>query len=510
MEYVGGGLGAAAGAALGFIAADVPGAYVGGQVGWKAGKNFAKNKTNEMPPRKRNNSGGMVTPPRTPRVIRRRVTNPSPKKRTAKKVINIRKAKIAARKRFGAAKASPYKYVGISTGSNGGRFNQPVPNMKSMILKCQKIGYTAQVEKHGTVADPNVVYVYHSTYDVNIIARTILGAILRTTFARTGIEILNENSEIPFRDGIDSFDYMIKYTDQNPVDMTLRSWSYEVPNNATFKSLLDTMCVYAGGTPFQKLIEYFFNSTGAFYVPKSFSFHMKDKYTISEAIVFDWRTKTYINLSDEVIVMQCKSVLTLQNRTKGSAAGADNFDAQRVDNQPLKGKLYEFGNGDPRVRSAQDLGTGVTNYHDDYYNTGAPQACRAFGGTAIADGQMREPPQGKFWKNCIASSTVNLEPGVMKKGEITVNYKSKLPELLKKFRCDVTGSLSGVSNYHNLRSHKSQILGLEEVLRTPADNLITCQYEVENTAAAYCYPKKTKGVFRVQQFEENVPQIIPQ
>jgi hypothetical protein len=504
MEYVGGGLGAAAGAALGFIAADVPGAYVGGQVGWKAGKNFAKNKTKEMPPRRRYNSGGMVTPPRTPANIRRT----SPKQKSSKKIIALRKAKLAGKKKFTVAK-HPYKFTSVATGAYGGRFKQPAPNMKSFILKCQKSGYTCQVEKYGTVADANVIYVYHSTFDVNNIARSIIGAILRRTFNTSGIEILNENTELPLRDGVDSYDYMIRYADQNPVDGLTRVWQYEIPNNATFKSLLDAICIYAGGTPFQQIIDYMFNGANAWYIPLNFTLLIKDKYTVGGFDAFQWRTKTQINLSDEVIVMQCRSALTLQNRTKGSGAAAGDFEIERVDNQPLKGKLYEFGNGDPRVRAAQVLGTGVTNHHDDYYNTGAPQACRAFGGTAIADGYMREPPQGKFWKNCTATSTVSLEPGVMKKGEITVNYKAKLPELLKKFRVDVAGSLLGVSSYHNLRSHKAQILGLEEVLRTPSDNLITAQYEVENTCAAYCYPKKTKGVFRVQQFEESVAQTVP-
>jgi hypothetical protein len=286
---------------------------------------------------------------------------------------------------------------------------------------------------------------------------------------------------------------------------------YTIPDNTSFKSLLDTMTTYTGGTPFKRMIDYMMNVTGEFYVPDSIYLLVRDKYYELNAQQYDWRTKTRIALSDEMIVMQCKSVLTLQNRTKGSTAGATDLSVDRIDNQPLKGKLYEFSNGDPRIREAQKLGTGIPNQEDNYYNTGALAAARAFGGTDIANfAYMREPPPAKFWKNCISSSNVNLEPGVMKKAEIVVSYKTKLPELFKKFRIDVSGSNEGLFGaYHNLRSHKSQFLGLEEVLRTPADNPITCQYEVENTVGAYLYSKKTKGVFRMAQTEENIGQIFP-
>jgi hypothetical protein len=468
-------------------------------------KNFAKNNPTDMP-RKRS---GQLTPPRTPKKIRI--------KPTAVKKKFVRSGKKTAwqvskkgGKRVGSKRKQPYKIVGESLGSNGGSFKQPVGNMKSFLLTCAKNGYTTQIEKYGSVTDPNSVYVYHSTYDVNNIARTICGAMLRSLFKRSGIEILNESTELPLKDAVNSLDYQIRYHEVNPVDGTSRSWDYTIPDNTSFKYLLDTMSTYTGGTPFKRMVDYMMNVANEFYVPDAIYLLVRDKYYELNAQQYDWRTKTRINLSDEVIVMQCKSVLTLQNRTKGSTAGATDLSVDRIDNQPLKGKLYEFSNGDPRIREAQKLGTGILNMEDNYLNTGAMQAARAFGGTDIANGYMREPPQAKFWKNCISSANVNLEPGVMKKTEIVVSYKTKIPELFKKFRIDVAGNNEGLfSAYHNLRSHKSQFLGLEEVLRTPADNPITCQYEVENTVGAYLYSKKTKGVFRMAQTEENIGQIFP-
>jgi len=507
MEYVGGAVGAASGAALGFIVGNVPGAYYGSKYGWEAGKNFPKNKKIDMPYKRT----GMSTPSRTSKKVR--ISKPVYKKkfvRNGKKTVS--KVTKKGGKRVGSKRRSryPYKVVGVAEGSNGGVFKQPRTNTKSFLLSCAKSGYTAQIEKYGTVTDANSIYVYHSTYDVNNIARTTCGALLRTLFKRSGIEVLNESTELPLKDAVNSLDYQIRYHEMNPIDGTTRSWDYTIPDDTSFKTLLDTMTTYAGSTPFKRMIDYMTNNAGEFYVPDSIYLLFKDKYDFGQIATNDWRTKTCIKLSDEIIVMQCKSALTLQNRTKGSAAGATDLSVDRIDNQPLKGKLYEFSNGDPRVREAQKLGTGITNQEDMYYNTGSLQAARAFGGTAIANEvYMREPPTAKFWKNCISSSNVMLEPGVMKKSEIVVSYKTKIPELFKKFRIDVAGTYEGCSGYHNLRSHKSQILALEEVLRTPSDNFIVCQYEVENTCGAYTYSMKTKGVFRMQQYEESITQIIP-
>jgi len=466
-------------------------------------KNFAKNNSTDMPKKRT----GQLTPPRTPKKVRIKPTAVRKKYlRNGKKT--VWKATKKGGKRVGSKRKQSYKIVGESIGSNGGGFKQPGPNMKSFLLTCAKSGYTAQVEKYGSVVDPNSVYVYHSTYDVNNIARTICGAMLRKLFKQAGIEILNENTELPLREAVNSLDFAVRYNEVNPIDQTFRFWEYELVDNTSFKTLLETMSTYTGGTPFKRMIDYMMNMPNSSWVPDSIYLLVKDKYTGNNIETFQWRTKTRINLTDEVIVMQCKSVLTLQNRTKGSAATATDSSVDRIDNQPLKGKLYEFGNGDPRIREAQILGAGIADQKDSFYNTGAMQAARAFGGTDIANLlYMREPPPAKFWKNCISSANVNLEPGVMKKSEISVTYKAKMPELLKKFRMDVNGISSAVNSYHNLRSHKSQILGLEEVLRTPADNQITCQYEVENTCGAYLYSKKTKGVFRIAQYEEAITQL---
>lgn len=442
----------------------------------------------------------VITPPRTP----------APKKRKAKAEF-AKERKKKAKKASKSTKKAVRKLTALVKGVSEGRFSGKMKKSKSVSFsKFGQLGYVVQSSLIGTVADPTCCYVYHSTYDVNMIARAIIGALLRKLLKKAGIDVGNENTEFHFREFTNSQDFQLQYTDMDQIDQNPQVYDYTIPDNTTFKTLLNTLCTYGGSTPFKKLIDYMLVPNIYSRVPFTMALMVRDKWIRPDGIEeYMWRTHTHMNLQNEKIVLHLKSNLTIQNRTKGSAAPVGDFSDQRVDNQPLQGKLYEFTNGDPRLKTTQEVGTGVPNEYDFLINTGSAPGVRAFGSVAFPSDYMDSPPGGKLWKNCKKVDNVVIQPGDIKKTSIDVKYDTTLPELLMKFRVASQVTIIGDQSYTGLKSHKAQILALEEILRTPADNFITVQYEVENFCGAYAYSKKSKAFFRTQHFDAAVNQWVP-
>lgn len=445
------------------------------------------------------------TPPRTPSVKKRKSKSDSGSTRKAKKAKKASKPNKKAIRKLNAL------IKGVSEGKYSGKMKKSAKEVS--MTKFSHLGYVTTATLIGTVADPTCCYIYHSTYDVNMIARAIIAALLRKLFKKAGIDVVNENNELSFEEYTNSTGFMFQYRDVDPTDQNVQSYSLIIQNNTTFKTLLDTICTYAGSpdTPYKRIIDYMLVPDQGKRVPYSMSLQVQDKWiNPNEVVEVAWRTHTHMALQNEKIVLYCKSLLTVQNRTKGSAASASDYSDQRVDNQPLQGKLYEFSNGDPRLKSTQHVGSGLPNNEYDFLvNTGAATTVRAFGSVVFPADYMDSPPGGKYWKNCKKVDNVVVQPGDIKKTSINVKYDMNLPDLLTKFRIASQQFIVGDQSYTGLKSHKSQILALEEILRTPQDNFITVQYEVQNFCGAYAYSKKSKSYFRTQHFEGTQNQWVP-
>jgi len=483
MEYVAG----ASGAVLGFIEGDVPGAYTGYQLGKRAYNFFTKK--NSMPPaatRRRNS----VTLPRTQKRVgqytapKRKPNRLNPKNR--KRVKTVKK-----------------KY---SKGVNMGKFKKPVKVAKSFEATSLKNGYHLTKELYGQVDDTDCVNIWHSNFIAFQAAKVLTGALLRSLFRKAGIEIGNQEQEIPLLSTISSAGFRIGYTNRNPVDAALTTDYYPIVENSAFWSVVDGHM--AAGRMGNQFLQYMLDVAENWKEPYTLGLYSGTGVDSGT----DTRLHALITLQDEFIVYQAMSTLTVQNRTAGSSAVNADFNADRIDNQPIKGYLYEFKNGDPRLKTSMGSNTGIAWNRDFLYNTGDLEGIRTFRGSnlpTIGSKLMAEPVQATIWKNIHASSKVFLEPGHMKKATIVSMYKHRLAEMLKKFRIDVSGVPVGVNPgtcYSKLSSHKSQLVSLEEVLHTPSTNLVTCLWEAENKVGAYTYTQKLKGVLKSEYSTAEVAQ----
>lgn len=402
----------------------------------------------------------------------------------AKTSKNMKKASKYQKRLFKAAKKRMISKRGGSYIMES--FKKPTRKGYSKIAnietKCLTLGWGVTSENVGTVTDEHAAYIYHGTFESGAIQFALAGALIRSLFRKAGIEFGNLDEEIPFVDVNDSSGFRIQLTVRNSLTMAYVVWNvFDSTNNKTFRD------VVTGSSLLRQYIqEYMENVTG--FEPYSLALYSTDG--------DGYRLASLMYLQDEMVVFHASSLLAVQNRTKAAVVDSNDAFYDRVDNQPLKGYIYEFSNGDPRLRANQLKGTGVAPTTSDiYYSTGSLDGCRTFGSTVTTGptlaNNMQELPVPKFWKNCNKASKIVLDPGYIKKTYISVQYKNRFPELLKKFRATTADNVTYMS-FSMLRSHKSQIVAVEEVLRTDSANKISLYFEREGKCGAYTYSKSKK------------------
>lgn len=451
-----------------------------------------------------NKSMAPTTPPRTPKAKKRKSSKEKKSKSSKKARTDKKQSKVS-------------KAAGESVGKYAGKLKRSKKAPKPMnVTTASEKGYVVTKDITGVVSDSQCVYIYHSTYEASLIARAMTAAVLRLLFLKAGIEITNEQTELPLYEAAHSVGFKIVYYDKDPItqdgsSVPAHRYEYYIEDNTTFVKMLDDICTWGTNSLYQRFVNHMviptFNN-----VPVSITLCVKDvepnPNPPATVPVNSWRTHTHVGLTNLHLALMCKSEIMLQNRTRGSNAGATDYSDQRVDNQPLKGKLYEFRNGDPRLRQSQKVGDGILDQNDFLYNTGCTKAIRSFGQDIFPNDTMDSPPIGKLWKNVEKTSNVLIEPGDIKKAQVDVKYDLALPELLSKFRVVAEGQHKASFSYVGLKSHKSQIVALEEVLKTPNDNFITCNYQVRLTYAAYAYLKRDKVILRSFHVTENINQFV--
>jgi hypothetical protein len=234
----------------------------------------------------------------------------------------------------------------------------------------------------------------------------------------------------------------------------------------------------------------YLNNTGTNTMPHRLALYASDR-NVADT---NWRLVALMNLENVKMTITSNSVLTLQNRTAGETAAAGDLSADRVDNQPMQGKIYNFKHADPRFRANTLGGTGLlqpdTNFLSRMANTGLDIIRSAQINVAPANIDFQEPPPAHCWNNIEGVVNVKLQPGSMKKTMIGHVYSGYLPSLMNKLRVAQTSGL-----FFSGAPGRSQVVALEEVLRTASTNNLFLNYEREMNLGAYCVEKKKKATW---------------
>lgn len=376
--------------------------------------------------------------------------------------------------------------VNAYTGTKVGRFSRKRVKLSKETMALKK-GYHCTSEIHANVTDPHCVYVAHSASHYGLMTRTLMGAMFRKLFLKAGISIPDRNQELPLFDQFNSDGFKIVYQYQNPVTGSAVTLNIVTVDNQSLTNLVDSFPLMA-----TNLYSIFTANNGV--EPNSLALYSSDR-NLADT---NWRLASQINLRTEIINWHITSELKVQNRTAGAAAAiGDIGDADRVDQQPLQGYLYNFKGGEPRLKHTTNWDVSVLNDDEKL------SRIREYGENHIPSSLLpqpyQEPPVPKLWANCVGASKVILQPGDIKNTKISFTFRGKLPNMLKKLKTTFTesGFVKGVPG-------KCQILALEEYMRTPDNNNILIGLERELKIGCWLDTGKTSDIF-TSDYSEATP-----
>lgn len=340
---------------------------------------------------------------------------------------------------------------------------KPKDTLETIALKS---GYHATRETYGKVSDSNSAYILHSTFNADQFVTAYLGAAVRKVLMRAGVPILSANESIPIGGQANHVGYRFEIVKVNAVNLTPTLAFYETVAGDSFESIVAN---WATGKTVVK--DWIINTVLA--EPWSLCV-----YAIDGAV---YRLLGRLQLQNEIITYFASSNIKFQNRTKGDLAPAMDDEADRVDNQPLKGAVYKFAHGEPRLRHNSAI-------HNNF-NTSALGGVKLLRSAEMGL-NYNNLPEAKMFANCTAKGNFVINPGEIKRSYIHYKITGSAANVMKKLRIIGEG---GAGNTGTIG--RSELVGFEEMLRTAGVNPVVVQYEVQHKTGVFL---KTKGIPPIQ------------
>jgi len=477
--------GAASGVVLGGIVGNVPGAVAGGYWGYKRG---IASETSLPKNSKRMQATRNYPTPTTGNRKRRLSTSGRNGSAPNKKRLFIGKSQRAAynkavsarsgngRRRFKRrGRRGANKKVRVSSGPYTGAFGKGKQNKMTTETKFLSLGYHKTIEQYGTIADPDCTHITHSTANVVEVCRTIAAALIRKVMTKAGLKvtyahtIVNSTGDSLITDNAEGLKFVYTTKEQGTSLTTSYDYTTTIPSTASFGGILDTF----GLTMSNKMIENLRDEAGI-HLPYRLSVYKAD-YNVAAT---HWRLGAELALEDVHIELGIQSVLTVQNRTKAAlnADGTDQTSVDRIDVQPLKGYIYDFGHADPRVKHSGNALATSGGFSNQVFNLIGEPGLNLIRGATFSPAQ--EPMVPKYFQNCTKNVQVVMQPGEMKKMSFVHMYKGSIGNYFKSYRPTKWITIGADTFWTGLRG-KAQMISLEELMRTPSTNLVTLAYERE-------------------------------
>lgn len=366
----------------------------------------------------------------------------------------------------------------IMSGGYSGKFAMSASrSSKGLRDKFQKRGAVAIEETYGSVSDPDIVYIGQSSYNIGVITSSIAFSILRKLF-RVGckIDVKTPYEELPLIDQTPNsgpHGYKIVYTtrDSNGSDLT---FLHDIPNDMSLSTLATRS--EAGFVLIDIIRESIVVEN-----PRTLtkiSLYMTDSPAASNSspnkLVY------MMDMGTEILEIVMASHMVVQNRTR-SASGGGSAEIAVVDSQPLKGPVYQFSNGAPKIKGDGPYLLGVNRPEGTILIRGGEMP-----GTDIIS--YREPPVKNVFQNVEKSGYVRLAPGSMKSMQVSASCKGFFGNVLFKLRYNNEGGVT--SRCYG----KSQLVSLEEELNSGSSNNITLFYECQHIAGAHLITSKSPNM----------------
>lgn len=331
---------------------------------------------------------------------------------------------------------------------------------KGLRDKYQKRGAVFIDEVYGTVQDPDIVYLGHSTFSQPTVANVISLAILRKLF-RVGakIDVNTVQEELPLLNrtpdsGPNAFQITYIVTDGDGAET---KYDHIIPNDASLLTL-----IYLNQNAFVLYNNIFSSMSDA------------NPLILTQILLYEYaganngRLVYRMDMAKEILSIAMSSHMVIQNRTK-TATGS--LEGTNVDAQPVKGPVYQFSIGIPKLKAPTPIQLNVTT------NLGVLLARSGeFAGTDA--NSFKEVPVKKAFQSVEKAAYVRLNPGALKSMDIGTDCKGYFPNVLRKMRCTYD------QNILSYAYGKSQLVCFEEEMNSGSTNNINITYECQHTAGA--------------------------
>jgi len=356
----------------------------------------------------------------------------------------------------------PTKSMGGNAGYSG-RFNKRTKPKSNFYDQSKRYGYHVGIETYGAVNDPNTVYVHHSTCQMRSHVKALMGAIIRKGFELAGMPVGNKDEELTVSALNLSSGLILSYITINPITAVVVETDYVVPDNATLNSVIDAFTAMD-----THLFDYMRNGINT--DPLKFVV-----YTIDQAPVLNRKNvASTVNIPNLHVKIVSSSLIKLQNRTLGDIAASTDLNTERSDNQPVLCYNFLLGSGDMRLKYM--TGTPTGNMSENLLQGCAlsgPSLIRAAEFASVVSGQQNAPSSHKF-ANCSKVGKSILQPGQMKQSLVYHKFSGLLVNVLKRMRCQVI-----TNDYVYGIQGRSELIVIEEKMRTAGSNKVTISYERE-------------------------------
>ncbi len=385
--------------------------------------------------------------------------------------------------------------VGLSTGYYRGKVRAKRRKLKSDVKKEKFMakGYLQSYEEHGTLTDPRCVHIGHSTHNLRWFPGVIAKALLRRVISKAGFEVDDQEKVLPFTYSNTNNGWVfVLYGVNEGTGAIQESDRWNCDGTDTLETLASKPSATGGPSLFSLFTNIMTGSTVSnLFNLARFDMMVQDNSTFTAPL----RLQASLNLNNHKLVIMSKSSITIQNRSKGATSG--DIDATAVDNQPLKGYMYQFGNGQVATKQVGTLwnkgavtATGLIKHVSaDFENSGS---------NGYVSFSWREPQPPAIFRNVKGSTRVSLQPGDIKKGTVTSMYRGYFNDVLAKIR-NRTNTPANTSVFGPVLG-KSQLFSLEEVINTGDINQIVVQYETDKHIG--CYLKQISRPVMIQGHAE--------
>jgi len=382
-----------------------------------------------------------------------------------------------------SAKVSKYG-IGVRndyTGAYGGYYTKgkKIKKKDDFMTKAAISGYHVTEEVYGKTSDPDCLYLTHSTYVIDKLRRVIMGALFRKLYKLAGVTVDDARASLPNTAPEDAAHWRIVYQYRNPQTFAIGQDVYNMPAGAhTVYDLCDQFTAMRTGME-QYLSHQNANIPYGLYLYAQDRSNFYDLGTDNNEVLIEYRVAAHIPLLTQTFIIKSISEMTIQNITAGALAPEGDKNIERVDNQPLSGKLVTFKGGNPRVRQAVQNAA----YSNARLNVIREQGYGVLKASEYpASLVLQEPPHDKAWSNSSHSNKIFLNPGQSKKTKVSHVYKFSFNGKGLRIKCDQLGGVS--PNREIVQAPGAcQMFILEETLRTAKINQISIAWEKQTTMA---------------------------